>query len=360
MRIGIDARLSGTKNAGIGRYIENLIRALANLSFSDEFVIFVSDISAFAWLSQDTRFRLVEVKVSHYSVLEQLVMPFVIWRSGVSLVHIPHFNVPYICPTPFVVTIHDLLWHEKKDTRATTLHPIVHFMKYAFYRMIVKHAVENARHIVVPSQVVEKIVEKYYPQHAPITVAYEGVTPFSSVHTTPHSQDPYLLCVGSLYPHKNIDRVLPHLKRHSGLHLKLASSRSVFLDRFRQKVQEYELDSRVEIIEHPSDDELAELYTNAFAFLFPSSSEGFGLPGLEAMSRECPVVCSDIPIFHEVYGDAVLYVHFDDESSFTDAMNVLKDSSMRAMYIKRGLLQSKRYSWMNHAKTVFQTYQDYD
>ena len=360
MRIGIDARLSGTKNAGIGRYIENLIRSLAGLSSSNEFVLYVSDVSEYAWLANDSRFHFVEVRVRHYSLLEQLVMPFVIWRSGVSLVHVPHFNVTFVCPVPFIVTIHDLLWHEKKDDRATTLHPWMHRLKYAFYRMIVKHAVEQAKHIVVPSEVVKNTVEKYYPHHAKITVAYEGMTSFSSNNETPHSKQPYLLCVGSLYPHKNIELVLPHLKRHPALYLKVASARSVFLDRFRQTVEEYNLNSRVEIIEHPSDEELATLYANAFAFLFPSSSEGFGLPGLEAMSQACPVICSDIPIFHEIYGDAVLYVDFKYEASFNDSINSLKDSSMRAMYVERGHQQTKRYSWMNHAKTVLQIYQKYE
>ena len=76
-------------------------------------------------------------------------------------------------------------------------------------------------------------------------------------------------------------------------------------------------------ISDPSDDDIARLFGGAKAFVFPSFAEGFGLPPLEAMASGVPVVCSDIPVFREVYGDAVLYVDPNRPESIAAALRAL-------------------------------------
>src|SRR4030042_2824557 len=77
---------------------------------------------------------------------------------------------------------------------------------------------------------------------------------------------------------------------------------------------------QIQFILHPTDQQLAGLYKNAEYLLFPSLEEGFGLPGLEAMALGCPVICSDLPVFKEIYQDAPLYFKPRDIDSMADTL----------------------------------------
>src|SRR5690606_31841366 len=93
------------------------------------------------------------------------------------LFHFPHFNVPFLYRRPFVVTIHDLLWHEKIGFQATTLSPLKYLAKYFGYRAIINHAARHAKHILAPSQHVKSNLQTTFNlDPAQITVTYEAAT----------------------------------------------------------------------------------------------------------------------------------------------------------------------------------------
>jgi glycosyltransferase involved in cell wall biosynthesis len=102
---------------------------------------------------------------------------------------------------------------------------------------------------------------------------------------------------------------------------------------------------------------LADLYSFADVFVYPSLYEGFGIPPLEAMSCGCPVICSDRSSLPEVVGEAVRF--FDPESidSLTDALNqVVSDSSLRRALINKGHLRSAEFSWSKCADETLKVY----
>jgi len=107
-----------------------------------------------------------------------------------------------------------------------------------------------------------------------------------------------------------------------------------------------------------SDSELVRVYRNARCLIFPSFQEGFGLPCLESQSLDCPLLCSDIPVFHEVAGDAALF--FDPRLGENLAMQVdqVGNPKVRKELIERGRSNLKRFSWDQSAKQMVQLYHE--
>ena len=107
------------------------------------------------------------------------------------------------------------------------------------------------------------------------------------------------------------------------------------------------------------DGDLSFIYSQAEAFVSPSLMEGFGLPGIEAMSSKCPVICSNISVFKEIYKNAAIYFNPEDLESIRDKiLDVLNFSSQqRQEIIKKGIVQAQQYSWENCALNTLKVYE---
>lgn len=358
--IGIDCRLAGKKHAGIGRYIEELVTRIT-LEPSINWVLFLHDADQLT-LPKLPNVRTVLAPVRHYSLQEQLQMPGIFAKEKLDLLHVPHFNVPLLYRGKTVITIHDLLWHTQSNASATTLSPLIHAIKYAFYKIITAHAVKSALSILVPAQTVKNEILQFYPTLAPdkISVTLEGVGDVYREHTETASSTPekILFYTGSLYPHKNVITVVEALKSLPDYQLYLSSSRSVFVDEFLSTVNSLDLASRVHHLGRLDDQDLLHWYDKSMALVQPSTAEGFGLTGLEAMAAGLPVIASDIPIFHEIYGDAYVPFAPSDPASFVRALHTLESGS-RSARIQAGRAQANLYSWDKMVDQTLALYQQH-
>ncbi|HOY31100.1 MAG TPA: glycosyltransferase family 1 protein [Bacteroidales bacterium] len=163
----------------------------------------------------------------------------------------------------------------------------------------------------------------------------------------------YILTVASLDPRKNLDTLVKAYE-NSGIakdtKLVLAGRSSPL---FNMKMSEEILANSVGYV---PDNELASLYKNAMAFVYPSLYEGFGIPPLEAMSLGCPVVLSDIPVFREIFGDAACYVDpLSTDSISAGIVKVLSDDAYRKELIRRGYQKALQYSWEKSAQKLSDT-----
>lgn len=174
MKIVIDARLYGIENAGLGRYIINLVNELANIDNSNEYVILLRK-KYFNSLKLPNNWMKVLADYRHYSFLEQIKLPKIISEAKPDIVHFPHFNIPVFYSGKFIVTIHDMLMHNQKGLEATTLNPINYFIKRLGYKFIFGQAVKKSYKVVVPSVSVKKDILKYYKiNEEKVEVIYEG------------------------------------------------------------------------------------------------------------------------------------------------------------------------------------------
>jgi len=218
MKIGIDARLYGTKHGGIGRYTQELIKYLEqNVSrepkAGDQYLVFVSRDGFKDYQPQNPNFKKVKANFRVYSWQEQLIFPFLLWRHRLNLVHFTHFNAPIFYLGEFVVTIHDLIISHFPDSRATTLGPFKYLIKLKLYKVVVSHIAHKAQKIIAVSNFTKEDIAKQLKVNiAKIQTIYEGVD-FSpaveksncgKVLTDLGLNKRFLIYVGSAYPHKNL------------------------------------------------------------------------------------------------------------------------------------------------------------
>ncbi len=365
-RIGIDCRLAGKEHAGIGRYIAEFVPKI--IKHRDvHWVLFFRNRSQFNELFSDqslpSNVELVLTNVRHYSLAEQLLLPFIFGRHHLDLLHIPHFNLPIFYRGKFVLTIHDLLWHHHRGSRVTTLPAWQYWLKYGFYRLITRHAIKRASQIMVPSRAVAQTIVAIYPtvQHK-IQVTYEGVasalTKFGKSRPLRKRDKHQLLYVGSLYPHKNVALILTALKLlPDKYHLKVVSARSVFADQFLKQVQQIRLTKRVEYVGAVDDRQLATIYQSTQALIQPSTSEGFGLTGIEALAFRTPVIASDIPVFREIYKEAALFFKPNQAQSLADQVMALEKRQLFHSQQAKAISVSQQYNWHKLVNQTWQTYQ---
>lgn len=329
MTIGIDARLWGLKHAGIGRYVLNLVVNLLQVEDSNHYVLFgPKRIKLDIPSSLHHKFTLVQTNITHYSLLEQVQFPLLMRRHPVDLLHFPHFNVPLLYNKPFVVTIHDILWHQVRGGEVTTLSGWKYALKYQGYKRVVAHAVAASKKIIVPSNWVKTQLLQEFSQlnEQKIKVIYEGADHFevrikkqesSEINANDNAKfqipnSKFYLYVGSCYPHKNVStliQAMKELKDSGNAHkLVIVSSRDVFVNTLEAQVNKLGLEGQVIFAGKLSDENLSELYQQAIALVHPSLSEGFGLTGLEAMKQKCLVIASNKGSLPEIYDKCAVFL----------------------------------------------------
>lgn len=309
--------------------------------------------------------RIISPNIKHYTLAEQIEIPGILAKEHPDLVHFPHFNVPLLYRKPFVVTIHDLLWHDQVGGGVTTLPPWLYGIKYLGYRLVMNHAISDSKAIIVPSHWVEKKILERFPNAAgKIHVIYEGVSDVFSLKNKNHEgyenyNFPYLIYTGSLYPHKNVEVILRVIQSAADLKLVVACARNVFWEKFREKVKRMGLEDKVILAGFVPDQELAVLYQHALAFVFPSFSEGFGLPGLEAMAAGCPVISSNAGALPEIYADSAVYFDPTSERELTEGIEkIRRDKKYREELIKKGKERAKQFSWEKCAEETLRVYEN--
>lgn len=386
MRIGIDARLYGiASGTGIGRYTEELIRALAELNIervgdagrgpparaqdtstvgvtggrtrergdSSEFVIFLRRNEFDAFTPPDARWTKVLADFRPYTIGVQTKYPRLIRAARVDLMHFTHFDHPIQCPVPFVTTIHDLILLHHPSIRTSTLGPIRFWGKYIAYRAVLWHALRKSRRILTPSQTIaHQLHDELRLGSDRVTVTRLGVDHVER-GARGSASDPQLpapdslVYIGNSYPHKNLEqlvRIAPKLKTiDPDLYIILVGREDDFSARLRDRT-----DARTPIVFAGAlpEDELRRLLTHAFAYVSPSLDEGFDLPTVEALALGTPVIATEIPVHREVLGDHALFFRPNDDAELLTAIHRLRtDGKLRSILMENGREHARRYTW---------------
>lgn len=373
LRIAIDARMYGLEHAGIGRYILNLVNQIEKIDKKNEYFIFLRKKYYQKLRFKSKRFKKVLVDIPHYSFKEQIVLPLQLIKLRPDLVHFPHFNVPIFWRGKYVVTIHDLIKHESRGVETTTRPTPLYWFKYIIYQLTVFSAIKRAQKIITPSKWWKKeLIKRYRLKPAKIVVTYEGAGEFLGKKPSLSGQaalkkygisKPFVIYTGSLYPHKNVLRLVKAVIRLNEqgekLSLVIACARNVFLERFKREVEKVKGFNLVVLAGFVPDKELMALYQEAEAFITPSLLEGFGLPGLEAMAVGLPVISSDASCLPEIYEKAAIYFDpLDVEDIAKKIKKVRRDKEIREELIKEGFGQVKKYSWQKMAERTLKVYHE--
>lgn len=185
-RIGIDARFYGPEGTGIGRYVEKLLENLELIDQKNEYFVFLRTSNFHLYNPKNPNFTKIKADARWYSVKEQVIMPAILVKEKLDLVHFPHFNVPLLYPGKFVVTIHDLTKSNFGSSAASTKIAPVYLTKQNIYKLTLRQAVTRAKIVFTPSQYVKtQLVTNMKVDSKKIAVTPEGADEFYEPQLSP-------------------------------------------------------------------------------------------------------------------------------------------------------------------------------
>jgi len=356
-KIVIDARESGTST---GRYIDKLVENLNKLKTGLEIIILTKPHRVEFFKEFADKFQIIDSSYKEFSFGEQLGFKNQLKKLSPDLVHFGMVQQPILYKGNVVTTMHDLITTEFKNPAKN---PIIFAFKQMVYRWVNRVAALKSNAIITPTNYVKDDVAKFARINSrKIVVTYEAA---DKINDSPEPYEElentnYIMYVGRPQSHKNLYRLVSafsELKQtNSDLKLVLVGKKDVLYDKLESWVADQAIEDVI-FAGFVSEGQLRWLYENCKAYVFPSLSEGFGLPGLEAMCHGAPVVSSKATCLPEVYGKAAVYFDPNDIGDMVKQINsVLKSSVLREELIKLGHSQVRKYSWKLMAEQTLDVY----
>ncbi len=362
MRIGLEVTAAVRQGAGIGRYVRELLRALAHLDTANQYHLFYASPVPLPYSlpplpgNFSTRhLPFHDIWLARLWQRAQIPLPVELVTGPLDLYHAPDFTLPPVRARS-VLTVHDLSFVRDPESAAPGLR--------AYLNMVVPRSVSRADHIIAVSQATKAdLIELYGTPESKITVLYEGVdpafapTPDATIRTKYGLGDkPYIFSISTIQPRKNYQRLiqaiaaLPH-----EYNLIIAGGSGWLHEPIYAEAEKPAVRGRVKFIGFVPDADLPALYTEAAAFAYPSLYEGFGLPLLEAMACGTPVLTSKVSCLPEVAGDAAILV--DPLQAGAIAEGLQQTLSSRDQLRPKGFARASQFRWETVARELLSLYQ---
>lgn len=367
-KIGIDARMYGAEQTGIGNYIRNLIINLAQIDKNNQYVIFLSEKEFGRFQLPGKNFKKIKTGSHWYSWREQIALPFDLLGERLDLAHFPHFNSPILYPGRSVVTIHDITPFFFPGNKMNSL------IRRLAFRLVFTASIKKASAVIAVSASTKRdIIRHFGAKESKITVTYEGVS--DDFRILPNRDKireelsakygiskPFIFYTGVWRNHKNIVGLIKAFaifKKDFGsaYQLVLGGKEDPFYPEVKKTIRSLNLENDIICPGFIPAGELCQFYNICSLFVIPSFYEGFGLVGLEAFASGAPVVASRITSLPEVLGESALYFDPNDHQEMAEAMKkVLTDSDLREKMIKSGHRRLEDFSWRRMAEETYKIY----
>lgn len=374
-RILIDASTVISKIDGLSQYIINLIKHLPEESFDifDYSVLVNKNLNrnALTDILKDQRFTIIEARIAPIGPKREWDMFWFLrkYKTKFDLFHSTSNQYPLYLKKG-IATIHDITFRKYLNAPWYTFKTASFFLnlviKNSLYRSVAVIAVSEftKNDLVNKYQLNEKIQKK-------ISVIYEGWEHLINsddneiVNTELFEFENYLFYVGTTRVHKNMKNLLKAFiiaanEINENISLVIVGNESYLDDDDKKSINAInEKYKRVFFTGFVSKKELDYLFTNCYAFIFPSLSEGFGIPVLEAFYFKKPLLCSNSTSLPEIAGNAALY--FDPSSPEDIARSVItlyKDPAIGPGLVKKGEERLQLFSWKKTASQTVQLYMD--
>lgn len=366
MRIAIDATALPLRHRGAANYTTKLIANLPGVDRRNEYVVFckASDV---ALLPNGPEVALVPVAVAtrpQRLLWEQLVLPGLLRRLRIDVLHSPHFTAPIVTGSSRrVVTVHDL---------AAYRHPESHsFVKRWYFRSMIRAARRADRILTLAPSVRDDVVSTLRVPADRVDVVPHGVddafrplgenVPGDRALEDYGLTHPFVLYVGELSARKNLERLIEAAERLAGsipMMVALVGPMGRGAGRLRARIASSPLRGRIRVMGYLSPSDLIALYRAADVFVYPSFYEGFGLPVLEAMACGTPVIISDRQAMTEVAGDAALRFDATSAEALADVLaTTLLDDELARSLRARARARARAFTWRRTAELTRDAYE---
>ena len=370
MKIAFDVRK--LNDFGIGTYIRNLVQHFAAITQEEEFCLISHEQERAELGELPQNFRFLIDPTNDSMLWNDLVLPHLLRKRQIRLLHTPHYREPRFLPCKSVITVHDcvhILFPNYASSRGA----------YEKAKKATRRATCNCSCIIAVSEATRRdLVRLFGVPEEKVTVVYNGIDELAVAHTTPEEerqvleryqiQDPFLLYAGNIRPHKNVARLIEAFsvlkselredERWKNLKLMIIGDELSKHQFLRRTVVRSGVQHDVRFLGFVPYETLRVFYKSAQIFVFPSLHEGFGLPPLEAMANGTPVVTSNVSSLPEIVGDAALLVNPENVFEICKGIrHLLYDLHLRSTLIQKGYQQVRLYSWRKAAEAVLMTYQ---
>lgn len=370
MRIAIEAqRIFRINKHGMDFVALGIIRELQKIDQENEFYILVSP-GEDRCLKESKNFHIIELKCPTYPLWEQVALPHAIQKLRPDLLHCTSNTAPIIRNgTPLVLTLHDIIYLGKKRNINRSLYQK---MGWYYRRINVPYILPKCKKIITVSEFECKRIRRiFHLSEEKILCIHNGYNEYFQVNKNYSeviekyiNEKDYLLFLGNTDPKKNTARVLKayslYLKKSvRKLPLIIADLKEKAIDRILKSEHITEIKSKLVFPGYISNPELKVLYNNAFAFLYPSLRESFGIPILEAMACGTPVITGSTTAMPEIAGPDALFANPNDANDIASKILLLEENeNIYKQQVKYGLEHVKSYSWRKSAEALLRVYKE--
>ncbi len=363
--IAIDYTPAYEQGGGIGRYVRELVTALARQPAEFEYRLFVSGADQLPTLpGANFQWRPTRISPSWLARIwgrARLPIPVEVFTGRTELYHATDFVLPPTRARRTLLTVHDLSFVRVPEAASPSLK--------AYLDNVVPRSVRRADHILADSQATkDDLVALYTTPEDKITVLLSGVDarfqPTRDSGIRPKyglSARPYIFSVGTVQPRKNYIRLIQALavlrERGHDLALVIAGGKGWLEDPIYAAIHAAKLEDYVHLIGFADDTDLPALYSAALITAVPSLYEGFGIPVLESMACGTPVITSTVSSLPEVAGDAALMVDPTQLDAIINALErLINDQALRHDLATRGLARAQTLTWARSAQQLSDIY----
>jgi glycosyltransferase involved in cell wall biosynthesis len=377
MKIGIEGqRLFRKKKHGMDMVALELIKNLQELDHENEYFIFVKPDEDCSVLKETSNFNIIELEGGPYPIWEQFALPKAAKKYGCDVLHCTSNTAPFFTDVPLITILHDIIYMESSYLKILTS-SASSYQKFGniYRKLVVPRVVKKSKKIVTVSHFEKNRIGEFFgiKGNNKLEAIYNGVSEhFKEITNKKELQrvkskynlpEKYFFFLGNTDPKKNTRGTLKafsnFLKQTKSDHkLVMLDYDQTELNKLLIDINDTNLINHIVLTGYVINTDLPAIYSQCDIFLYPSLRESFGIPMLEAMSCNVPVITSNTSSMPEIASDAALIINpFNPEEITQGLIEIINNETYRASLCERGLKRSTAFSWTNMAKEYLKLYE---
>ena len=368
MRIGIEAQRIFRKNKhGMDYVVLQEIKELQQFDTHNEYFVFVAP-GEDRCLEDSKNVHIIEIGGNIYPIWEQITLPKAVSELKLDLLHCTSNTEPIWCSAPLVLTLHDIIFMEPRDKSNKSLYQN---MGWLYRRLIVPRILKKCKYIITVSDFERNnIITRLGIPSERMVMIYNGYNEWFKplkdldMKYRKYIKEPgYFFFLGNTDPKKNTERTLIAYSKYLELSkvkrkLLMADLDKSYLDDIIVKNHIENIYPNIQMPGYIVNSDLPYIYNNAFAFLYTSLRESFGIPLLEAMACGTPVITSNTSSMPEIGGRNAILVNPESPGEIAQMMIKLeKDRDFYDQQKELGIKRAKLFSWRQTAEQLLEVYE---